>query len=38
MVEPDRLQTLPLFGDLDAHDLSLIARWVEEVQAEPGDR
>jgi CRP/FNR family transcriptional regulator, cyclic AMP receptor protein len=36
LVEPDRLRSLPLFGDLDAHDLSLVARWVEEVQAEPG--
>ena len=36
MVEPDRLRSLPLFGDLDAYDLSLVARWVEEVQAAPG--
>lgn len=37
MVQPERLQSLPLFGDLDAYDLSHVARWVEEVHAEPGD-
>ncbi len=36
MIEPERLQGVPLFGDLDAHDLALIARWVEEVHADPG--
>ena len=37
MIEPERLQSLPLFGDLDAYDLSHIARWVQEKTAEPGD-
>lgn len=37
MIEPERLRSLPLFGDLDAHDLSHVARWVEEMRAAPGD-
>lgn len=37
MIEPGRLQTLPLFGDLDAYDLAQVARWVEEVRAGPGE-
>ena len=37
MIEPDRLRSLPLFGDLDEYDLSHIARWVQEMTAEPGD-
>ena len=37
MIEPERLQSLPLFGDLDAYDLSHIARGVQEKTAEPGD-
>ena len=37
MIEPERLRSLPLFGDLDAYDLSHIARWVQETSAEPGD-
>ncbi len=36
MIEPERLRTLPLFGDLDAHDLAQVARWVDEVRAQPG--
>lgn len=36
MIEPGRLQVLPLFGDLDAHDLAQVAKWVEEVRADPG--
>lgn len=36
MIEPQRLQALPLFGDLDAHDLAQVARWVDEIRAEPG--
>ncbi|MEX1263981.1 MAG: cyclic nucleotide-binding domain-containing protein [Actinomycetota bacterium] len=36
MIEPGRLQALPLFGDLDAHDLAQVAKWVEEVLADPG--
>jgi CRP/FNR family cyclic AMP-dependent transcriptional regulator len=38
VIDPGRLQSLPLFGDLDAHDLSQVARWVVDVTAEPGDR
>ena len=37
MIEADRLRSVPLFGDLDSHDLAQIARWVVEVHAEPGD-
>ena len=37
MIEPQRLRSVPLFGDLDAHDLSQVARWVEEIEAEPGE-
>jgi CRP/FNR family transcriptional regulator, cyclic AMP receptor protein len=37
VIEPERLRALPLFGDLDAYDLSHIARWVEEATAEPGE-
>lgn len=36
MIEPERLRALPLFGDLDAHDLSQVARWVDEVHADTG--
>jgi CRP-like cAMP-binding protein len=37
VIEPERLRSVPLFGDLDAHDLSQVARWIEEVRAEPGE-
>jgi CRP/FNR family transcriptional regulator len=37
MVDPERLQTLPLFGELDAYDLGKVARWVDEIRATPGD-
>lgn len=37
MVDPERLQTLPLFGELDAYDLGKVARWVDEIRAAPGD-
>lgn len=36
MIETERLRAVPLFGELDAHDLAQVARWVEEVHAEPG--
>lgn len=36
MIEPERLRALPLFGDLDAHDLAQVARWVEEIHAAAG--
>lgn len=37
MVEVERLRRLPLFGELDHHDLSTIARHVGETQAATGD-
>jgi CRP-like cAMP-binding protein len=36
MVEVERLRRLPLFGDLDHHDLANVARHVGEVEAAPG--
>lgn len=38
MVDPERLRSLPFFGDLDEYDLAQIARWVDEIGAAPGDR
>jgi CRP-like cAMP-binding protein len=35
-VEVDRLRRLPLFGELDHHDLSVIARHAGEAEADPG--
>lgn len=37
MIEVERVQAVPLFGDLDAHDLAHVARWIEEVRATPGE-
>jgi CRP-like cAMP-binding protein len=37
MVEVERLLRLPLFGDLDHHDLAFVAHHVAEVAAAPGD-
>lgn len=37
MVDVERLRRLPLFGDLDHHDLSTIARHVGETEAAAGD-
>jgi CRP/FNR family transcriptional regulator, cyclic AMP receptor protein len=37
VVELERVQAVPLFGDLDAHDLAIVARWIEEVRAGPGE-
>lgn len=36
MVDVERLRRLPLFGDLDHHDLAIVARHVGEVEAPPG--
>lgn len=36
MVDPGRLRSLPFFGDLDEHDLAQVARWVDEIEAAPG--
>lgn len=37
MIDAARLRSFPLFGDLDEYDLSQVARWVVEVDAEPGE-
>jgi CRP/FNR family cyclic AMP-dependent transcriptional regulator len=36
-VDVDRLAKLPLFGELDHHDLSHVARWVAEKRFVEGD-
>lgn len=36
-VDVERLRRLPLFGELDHHDLRTIARHVSEARADPGD-
>ncbi len=36
-MDVDRLRRLALFGELDHHDLSTIARWVREVHVAEGD-
>ena len=36
-MDVERLRELPLFGELDHHDLSIVARWVEEVELHDGD-
>ena len=33
----ERLRRLPLFGELDHHDLSQLLRWVREVEFADGD-
>jgi CRP-like cAMP-binding protein len=37
MVAVERLRALPLFGELDHHDLSTIARHVKEVEVPEGE-
>ncbi len=37
LIDAARLRSFPLFGDLDEYDLSRVARWIVEVQAEPGE-
>lgn len=37
MVDVERLRRLPLFGELDYHDLSTIARHVGETEAAAGE-
>jgi CRP-like cAMP-binding protein len=37
MVDVERLRRLPLFGELDYHDLSTVARHVGETEAAAGD-
>jgi CRP-like cAMP-binding protein len=36
-MDPERLRRLPLFGDLDHHDLSTLARLVSEIEVAEGD-
>jgi CRP-like cAMP-binding protein len=36
-VDVERLRALPLFGELDHHDLSVLASWVRELELAPGD-
>jgi CRP-like cAMP-binding protein len=36
-VDVERLRLLPLFGELDHHDLSQLLRWVREVSFADGD-
>jgi len=37
MIDAERLASIPLFGDLDSHDLGLIAARVREVTVEAGE-
>ena len=36
-MDVERLRRLPLFGELDHHDLSQLLRWVREVEFADGD-
>ena len=36
-MDVERLRLLPLFGELDHHDLSQLLRWVREVDIADGD-
>jgi CRP-like cAMP-binding protein len=36
-MDVERLRRLDLFGELDHHDLSAVARWVDEVEIAAGD-
>ena len=36
-MDVERLRRLPLFGELDHHDLSQLLRWVREVDVPDGD-
>jgi CRP-like cAMP-binding protein len=37
MIEPERVRAIPLFGELDSYDLAHVARWMEEVRADPSE-
>jgi CRP/FNR family cyclic AMP-dependent transcriptional regulator len=37
MLDPARLREQPLLMDLDEHDRAQVARWIEEIRAEPGE-
>jgi CRP-like cAMP-binding protein len=36
-MEVERLRALPLFGELDHHDLSVLASWVREIHLGEGE-
>ena len=36
-MDVERLRALPLFGELDHHDLSLLATWVHEIHLGEGE-
>jgi CRP-like cAMP-binding protein len=36
-VDVERLRALPLFGELDHHDLSVVASWVHEIHLDAGE-
>jgi CRP-like cAMP-binding protein len=36
-MDVERFRKLPLFGELDHHDLSTVARWVHDVEFHDGD-
>jgi CRP-like cAMP-binding protein len=36
-MDVERLRRLPLFGELDHHDLAQLLRWVQEVEFADGD-
>jgi CRP-like cAMP-binding protein len=35
-VDVERLRALPLFGELDHHDLAVVAAWARELELAPG--
>ena len=36
-MDVERLRKIPLFGELDHHDLSMLVGWVSEVEVRQGD-
>jgi CRP/FNR family transcriptional regulator, cyclic AMP receptor protein len=36
-MDVERLRKIPLFGELDHYDLSVLARWVSEIEVREGD-
>ena len=37
VIDPARLRSQPILMDVDEHDRAQVARWIEEVRADPGD-
>ncbi len=35
-MDAERLSKLPLFEELDRHDLSIVARWADDIDVQPG--